>query len=281
MNPLSGSARIAGVVGHPVAQSQAPALHGFWLRRHGIDGVFIPLPTAEGDLETVVLGIQAAKFRGCSVTKPHKQAVIKLCDVLDETAVRIGAVNTLVFEDGIIKGSNTDGFGFAASLAEEGVSIRGARVLLLGAGGAARAVAATLLAGGAAVTVTNRSRERAEDLAMSLSGMDVREWKDRDSSLDGYDLVVNTTSLGMQGQSPLEFDLSTARPDACVVDIIYVPEETPLLADARSRGLRTANGLNMLLHQARPSFKAWFGVEPVVDQELRNHIVSRLTASRK
>ncbi len=263
---LTGAARVAGVIGWPVAQSRSPRLHNHWLRRHGIDGAYVPLPVAPGALAAAVAGLRAAGFRGVNVTLPHKEAAFTVCDRLDASASRAGAVNTLVFGPDGITGSNTDGSGFLANLRAHGVE-PGGPALLLGAGGAARAVAAALLDSGAAVSVANRSRERAERLAGALPGLRVLDWAAREAALADQALLVNTTSLGMTGHGSLALDLARAGPELAVADIVYAPLETELLARARAHGLRAVEGLGMLLHQARPGFAAWFGVEPEVDAE--------------
>ncbi|WP_332680642.1 shikimate dehydrogenase [Bosea sp. (in: a-proteobacteria)] len=275
MTTLTGRTRLAGLLGWPVMHSRSPLMHGYWLKRHGIDGAYVPLP-AERDFEIAVRGLQAAGFRGVNVTKPHKEAAFAICDMVEPSALRAGAVNTLVFDERGISGSNTDGFGFMAGLAEAGIAAEGARVLVLGAGGGSRAVCAALLDAGAAVTLANRSRERAERVAAALPGLSVTDWERRERALGDCDLLVNTTSLGMAGNAPLTLELGRAKASLCVADIVYVPLETPLLAQAREAGLRTVDGLAMLLHQARPGFKAWFGIDPVVDAELRRTVLASL-----
>jgi shikimate dehydrogenase len=185
---------------------------------------------------------------------------------VEDSARRAGAVNTLVFGEGIT-GSNTDGAGFVANLRAHGVDPAGP-ALILGAGGAARAIGAALQDAGAAVTFCNRSPERAAALAAALPPAAILPWADRMAALPDFALLVNSTSLGMAGQPALEFVLDSAAPDLAVADIVYAPLETPLLAAARARGLRAVEGLGMLLHQAVPGFAAWFGVTPVVDEEL-------------
>ena len=271
---LSGGARLAGVIGWPVSHSRSPLLHGTWLARHGIDGAYVPLPVRPADFPAVVRALAAAGFAGVNVTVPHKQAAFDLCDTLDTAARRTGAVNTLVFRDGAIAGRNTDGAGFVDSLLAAGLPYD-ADVLLLGAGGAARAIAVALLDAGARVTVSNRSPGRAEALAEAL-GVSVAAWDDRDAALADHGLLVNTTVLGMAGQPALPMSLARAAAGLIVADIVYVPLETPLLAEARARGLRTLDGLGMLLHQARAGFEAWFGVRPEVDQALRDIVVADL-----
>ena len=278
MSILSGHARVAGIAGWPVTYSRSPRLHGFWLQRHGIDGAYIPLPIRPGAFATAVRGLLAAGFAGANVTIPHKLAAFDVCDAVDDTARRAGAVNTLVFGSDRISGSNTDGYGFIANLRGHGVDPAAGPALLLGAGGSARAVAAALLDAGAPVTVANRTRSRAEALARDLPGLCVAEWDARVAALADHALVVNTTPLGMVGHEPLALDLSRAPASLVVADNVYVPLETPLLAAARSCGLRCVEGLGMLLHQAVPGFRAWFGVEPRVDEELRQFVATDLLA---
>jgi shikimate dehydrogenase len=271
---ITGAARLAGVMGWPVRHSRSPRLHGYWLAQHGVDGAYVPLAVEPAQFGAAVRGLLACGFRGVNVTIPHKEAAFALCDDLADSARRAGAVNTLRFEDGRILGSNTDGYGFLESLAEQapGFDPRSGPAVLLGAGGAARAIAAALLdAGCPRVTLVNRTRPRAEALAAALGGpVLVAEAP----PLAGAALLVNTTSLGMAGQPPLGIDLSPLPPAAVVADIVYVPLETPLLAAARARGLVAVDGLGMLLHQARPGFAAWFGVAPQVDAGLRAHVAA-------
>jgi shikimate dehydrogenase len=273
---LTGKARLAGILGWPVSHSRSPRLHGFWLERHGIDGAYVPLPVRPEDFAAVVRGLAAAGFAGANVTIPHKLAAFAVCDVVDASARRAGAVNTLVFRDGRIEGSNTDGSGFIANLRAHCVDPAAGPALVLGAGGSARAVAAALQDAGAPVSVANRTRARADALAADLPELKVLDWNTRDAALAGHALVVNTTSLGMAGNPELSLDLDRAAAGMAVADIVYVPLETPLLAAARARGLRTVEGLGLLLHQAVPGFTAWFGIEPVVDDELRRFVAADL-----
>ena len=260
---ITGRATLAGVIGWPVSHSRSPLLHNFWLARHGIDGAYVPLPVRPEDFARAVAGLRAAGFTGANVTIPHKAAALPLCDTLDGAARSSGAVNTLVFTPDGIHGSNTDGGGFLANLAAHGVQTR--KTLLIGAGGAARAIAAALLQAGTQVTIANRSRDRAAALQSALPGLQVAGWPVRD--LSAFDLLVNTTSLGMAGQPSLDLSLCSAPASMIVADIVYVPLQTPLLAQASARGLGVVPGLGMLLHQAVPGFAAWFGATPLVDQE--------------
>ncbi len=269
---LSGTTRLAGIIGWPVAHSRSPRLHGFWLDRHGIDGAYMPLPVRPENLVAAVGSLRDLGFRGGNVTIPHKEAVVAACDVLEPSAERAGAVNTLIFgEDGTITGANTDGSGFVAGLAQHVPSFSPADgpAVLLGAGGGARAVAAALLdAGCPEVVLVNRTRARAEALAATLGkGVTMGDWGET-AALGRAALLVNTTSLGMKGQGRLDLALEALAPGAVVADIVYVPRITALLDRAASRGHRTMGGLPMLLHQARIGFSRWFGVMPEVDDAL-------------
>lgn len=271
---LSGKARKAGILGWPASHSRSPRLHGFWLERYGIDGTYVPLPVRPERFADAVKAMADLDFAGSNVTIPHKEAAFALCDEVDATAHRAGAVNTLVFREGRIHGSNTDGWGWMESIRAEipGFDPAAGPAVLLGAGGGSRAVAATLLdAGCPRVILVNRNTERAEALARDLGGpIEVADTPPHED----VRLLVNTTSLGMAGQPPLELDLSPFPPGMVVSDLVYVPLETGLLRAARARGLPAVDGLGMLLHQARPGFAAWYGVEPVVDAELREFVAS-------
>ena len=227
-----------------------------------------------------VRGLVAAGFAGLNVTIPHKEAAFGLCDEVEPMALRAGAVNTLVFAEQRIIGRNTDGIGFVANLRQHGIDPAAGPALILGAGGAARAIAAALLDQGAAVTLCNRTGARAADLAAALPGCRVIDWANRDAALADHALLVNTTTLGMTGHAPLDIDLGRAPLSSNVADIVYVPLETPLILAARARGLKTAPGLGMLLHQAAPGFAAWFGVTPTVDDELYRFVAADLAAGR-
>lgn len=276
MSILTGRARLAGIIGWPVAHSRSPRLHGFWLERHAIDGAYVPLAVRPEDFATAVKGLLAAGFAGANVTIPHKRAAFALCDHVDPSARRAGAVNTLVFRNGKIEGSNTDGWGFLANLRAHGVDPAAGPALVLGAGGAARAVAAVLLETGVAVTIANRTPEHAETLNRDLPGLRVLPWGRRSAALVDHALLVNATPLGMEGQPPLALDLLQAPASLTVADIVYVPLETSLLATATAVGLRAVEGLGMLLYQAVPGFHAWFGVEPQVDAALRRFVAADL-----
>jgi shikimate dehydrogenase len=276
MTILTGKARLAGITGWPVSHSRSPRLHGFWLERYGVDGAYLPLPIAPDNFPAAINGLMLAGFAGVNVTIPHKVAAFALCDTVDESARLAGAVNTMVFENGRIIGSNTDGWGFLENLRAHGVDPAAGPALIIGAGGSARAIAAVLLGLGVQVTVANRTRARADDLARELPGLAVIDWNARNPALTDAALLVNTTSLGMQGHPPLDIDLDRGASGLTVADIVYVPLETPLLAAARSRRFRCVEGLGMLLHQAVPGFRAWFGVDPVVDEALRRFVAADL-----
>lgn len=279
MRTLSGHAALAGILGWPVSHSRSPRLHGYWLDRHGLDGAYVPLPVEPARFAPAVRALADLGFRGANVTIPHKEAAFAVCDLVEPAAKRIGAVNTLVFRDGRIEGWNTDAYGFLESLRDSVPAFHVATgpAVVLGAGGGARAVAVALLdAGCPRVTLVNRTPARAEALARDLSDhgfagrLDVAEAP----PLHDAALLVNTTSLGMAGHGALNLDLAPLPADAVVADIVYVPLETPLLAAARDRGLRTVGGLGMLLHQARRGFRAWFGVDPAVDDALRDFVAA-------
>jgi shikimate dehydrogenase len=273
--------KLAGVMGWPVAHSRSPKLHGYWLEHHGIAGAYVPLPVAPGRVADALKGLSALGFSGCNVTIPHKLEVMKLVDNVDPLAQRIGAVNTVVVEkDGKLSGFNTDGYGFVESVREVRPDWKAdaGPVVVLGAGGGARAIVVTLIAEGAKdIRLLNRTTTRAEELA-TAAGPQVRvlAWDKRAEALDGAALLVNTTSQGMVGQPPLDISLDALPKTALVSDIVYNPLVTPLLATAKARGNVVADGLGMLLHQARPAFRAFYGVTPEVTPELRRMIEDTL-----
>ncbi|HIJ63514.1 MAG TPA: shikimate dehydrogenase [Rhodospirillaceae bacterium] len=274
---LSGKARLAGVLGWPVGHSRSPRLHGYWLKKLAIDGAYLPLPVKPEDFALVLRALPRMGFAGANVTVPHKETAMALVDHLDPLAKRIGAVNTLVVRaDGGIEGHNTDAFGFLENLRQDCPVFHPdhAPAVVLGAGGAARAVVAALTeAGTPQIRLLNRHRERAERLAAELGGaITVIDWERREAALEGIGLLVNTTSLGMTGQPPLDLDLAALPGDALVNDIVYAPMVTDLLRHAGDRGNPVVGGLGMLLHQARAGFAAWFGVMPEVTADLRKFV---------
>ncbi len=276
---LSGETRLAGILGWPVGHSLSPRVHGYWLERHKIDGAYLPLPVRPEAFPAAVRTLLELGFRGANVTIPHKRAALALCDSLDEAARRIGAVNTLVFAEGEIQGRNSDGFGFMENLRQGAPSWRAGDgpAVVLGAGGAARAAVHALLAAGAPeIRLCNRTLERAETLAQDMAGpVTCVPWAARAGALDGAGILVNTTSLGMAGKGTLALDLDVLPASALVTDIVYAPLETDLLRRARARGNPAVDGLGMLLHQARPGFKAWFGAAPEVTAEMRAFVLKR------
>ena len=272
---LSGKALLAGVMGWPISHSRSPCVHGYWLEKYAIDGAYVPLAVVPDRFEEALKGLQAAGFRGVNVTVPHKEAALRACDTIDPDAERIGAVNTIVFgDDGSIQGSNTDAYGFIENIRQTAAWSGGVAVVL-GAGGAARAICVSLIdAGATEIHLINRTKSRAESLAREFGNkIRVEDWKNRSNTLLNASLLVNTTSLGMTGQPPLDINLDVLPTAAIVNDIVYAPLETQLLATARSRGNITIDGLGMLLHQARPGFEIWFGTDPEVTEAMRNIVL--------
>ena len=262
----------AFVIGHPIAHSRSPLIHGTWLTAYGIDGSYEAFDVAPDALAGFFQRIREGEFLGGNVTIPHKQAVFDLCDEVDELAEKIGAVNTVVREGKKLFGSNTDYMGFLGNLDQNapGWSDRQPTALVLGAGGAARAILVALQNRNIPVILLNRTRETADRLASELGGeVVVASFADFAAAAPLAGLVVNTTSVGMHGTRFEDLDLGLLREDALVTDLVYTPLETPLLAEARALGLDTVDGLGMLLHQAVPGFAAWFGVTPEVTPELR------------
>ena len=276
MAVLTGTARLAGITGWPVSHSRSPRLHGFWLERYGIDGAYLPLPIDPANFPAAIRGLMLSGFSGVNCTIPHKVAAFEVCDVVEESARRAGAVNTMVFESGRIIGSNTDGWGFLENLRANAVDPAAGPALVLGAGGSTRAISAVLLDLGVTVTLANRTRDRADRLARELPGLRVIDWESRDHALADTALLINTTSLGMAGHPALEINLDRAAPAMTVADVVYVPLDTPLLVAAQARGLRCVEGLGMLLYQAVPGFRTWFGVDPAVDDALRRFVAADL-----
>ena len=271
----------AGVIGWPVSHSLSPRLHGFWLKELGIDGTYSALTVAPDGLESSLRSLPERGFAGVNLTLPHKEAAATIVDTMDSVASRIGAVNTIVVgADGNLAGSNTDGYGFIENLKSSAPewTADNKSAVILGAGGAARAIIAALLdADLKELRLVNRTLSRAESLKDDIGGaIIVVPWADRTKALEGAGLLVNTTTLGMTDEEPLEIDLSPLPAKAVVTDIVYAPLTTPLLKDAAGRGNLTVDGLGMLLHQARPGFDQWFGAEPVVTDALRAHVLEGL-----
>ncbi|HVU19139.1 MAG TPA: shikimate dehydrogenase, partial [Rhizomicrobium sp.] len=279
---MSGRTRLAGVIGWPVSHSLSPRLHGHWLREYNIDGSYIALPVARTDFSTAIQSLRREGYRGVSVTVPHKEAAFAIAHRVDAAAKLAGAVNQLVFhEDGSIEGLNTDAPGLAASLHDAGVSPAGRPAILLGAGGAARAAVLALAGLGASeIRVLNRDKHRAEVLVSNLSSANVDlvpmaldDWR---KVAGDTVLVVNATSAGMKDTPSLDVALEALPKAAVICDIVYNPLETGLLKRARALHLKTVDGLGMLMHQAVPAFKAFFGIEPKVTHALRHELEQAL-----
>ena len=265
---------LAGVMGWPVAHTRSPAIHNHWIAKYGLKGAYVQLPVQPERLQTAIRGLSALGFAGCNITVPHKVSAMRFMDELHPAARRVAAINTVVVQaDGRLLGMNNDGAGYIQSLRDSDATWRGdaGPALVLGAGGAARAIVVALLDEGAPeLHITNRTLERAQALADDFGDrVKVVPWAERNEAMAGVSLLVNTTSLGMHGQAPMAVALDALPLEAMVSDAVYIPLETPLLAQARMRGHRTVNGLGMLLNQARPAFQSWFGVLPDVTPELR------------
>lgn len=271
------------IIGHPVAHSRSPMIHGHWLAEHGLAGSYERVDVPPGEVAAFLDRIRSGEFAGGNVTVPNKEAVLPLLDHVSETARRMGAVNTIWMEGGKLHGDNTDAFGFLAHLDGSAPGWDGqiGTALILGAGGAARAVVHGLAERGVGrIILVNRSPARAQELAAEFGAkVEARGWDEADGLVAASDLIVNTTSLGMLGQPPLELDLAGLRPGTIVDDIVYVPLETTLLAEARARGGLPVDGLGMLLHQAIPGFERWFGVRPQVTPALRARLEADIPAA--
>lgn len=269
----------ACVIGHPVAHSRSPMIHGYWLRTLGIAGAYELKDVEPADFVPFITDLPRHGYVGANVTLPYKEAAYKAVAVRDDAAQAVGAVNTLWLEDGRLVGGNSDVQGFMANLDERvpGWCVPGCKALILGAGGAARAAVYAFKQRGAEVQVINRTVSRAREVAQQL-GARASGWETLPQLLPQADVLVNCTALGMQGKEPLEIDLSSLKKSAVVYDIIYVPLETELLRQARSRGHRTVDGLGMLLHQAALGFRKWFGGDPKVTPQLRRIVEADVSA---
>jgi shikimate dehydrogenase len=270
---------LAGVIGSPVAHSKSPILHGYWLKKHGLAGHFVPLNVAANDLGEVLKAMPRMGFVGANVTIPHKERVLEHVDHITDRATLIGAVNTLVFRaDGSILGDNTDGYGFIENLRQGAPDwdAGSGPAVVLGAGGAARAVVASLLdAGVPEILLSNRTRVRAEQLREDFGArVKVIDWVQAGNILEKAKTVVNTTSLGMQGKPELRVPLDGLSAGTVVTDLVYAPLQTQLLKIASDKGCVTVDGLGMLLHQAVPGFERWFGRRPVVDDATRQAVLA-------
>lgn len=270
----------AFVIGHPIAHSKSPLIHQSWIAEHGLDASYEAIDVAPDDLAAFVARLRDGEFVGGNVTIPHKEEVMGLIEEIDPLAAKIGAVNTLVVDNGTISGSNTDYVGFLANLdaASPGWDKGLESALVIGAGGASRAILAGLIDRGVPrIDLINRTLERAEALAAEFGPTIVPgALHDMASRMEGSGLLVNTSSVGMKGTRFEGLELSRLAPGAVVTDIVYTPLITPLLAQARAEGFAIVDGLGMLLYQAVPGFKAWFGVEPAVTEGLRNRVLAAL-----
>ncbi|MEH7829282.1 shikimate dehydrogenase [Gemmobacter denitrificans] len=270
---------LAGVIGHPVAHSRSPALHGFWLRRYGLQGHYIPLDIAPSDFEAGLRMLPRLGFVGVNVTLPHKENLLRIADIVTDRAALIGAANTVIFrKDGKIHADNTDGLGFIANLRQNAPDWqpKSGPAAVFGAGGAARAVVAALLEVGVQeLRIANRTRLRAEGFRHDFGAkVVVYDWTQAGQMLEGATTVVNTTSLGMTGKADFTIPLDGMEPGALATDIVYTPLKTGFLIEAEARGARVVDGLGMLLHQAVPGFERWFGQRPTVDEETRRVVLS-------
>ncbi|MBI2189478.1 MAG: shikimate dehydrogenase [Acidobacteria bacterium] len=265
---------LAGVMGWPVMHSRSPMLHNYLMKQHGLIGTYVPLAIKPEHLAPALRGLAPLGFSGCNITIPHKEQALRIVDEVDDVARRIGAVSCIaVRPDGSLGATNNDAFGFVENILQRQPSWRAdaGPVVVIGAGGGARAVVYSLARRGAReIRLVNRTRARAEVLAREFGPpVTVVDWDDRGRALGDGAMLVNTTSQGMVGQPPLDLPLDTLPTRALVSDLVYVPVETPLLAAARRRGNPTVDGLGMLLHQVRPAWQAWFGIDPQITPELR------------
>jgi len=270
---------MAGVMGWPVAHSRSPVIHNHWIRQYGLNGSYGLFPVRPERLEAALRGLSALGMAGCNITLPHKVQAMQWVDQVDPLGQRMGAINLVVVQaDGALHGFNTDGYGFIQSLRDAKPDWRAdaGPIVMLGGGGAARAIVLSLIdAGASSIRLINRTRSKAQALADEFGpAMTVCDWSERHDALAGAAMLVNSTDQGMHGKTDLDLRLDALPTAALVCDAIYIPLETTLLAAARARGNLTVNGLGMLLNQARPAFKAWFGVDPEVTPVLREAVIA-------
>lgn len=270
---------LAGVIGHPIAHSRSPALHGYWLRRYGLQGHYVPIDIAPNDLPELIRSLPRLGFVGLNVTIPHKESILHIADIVTDRAALIGAANTLIFrKDGKIHADNTDGSGFIANLRQNAPHWTPASgpAVVFGAGGAARAVVAALIEVGVPeIRLINRTRPRADAVRADFGAkVHVHDWVRAGNLIEDAATVVNTTSLGMTGKPDFSTPLDRLNPDALVTDLVYTPLKTQFLIEAEARGASVVDGLGMLLHQAAPGFERWFGHRPEVDEATRQAVLS-------
>lgn len=273
----------AFICGWPVEHSRSPIIHNYWLKTHRISGEYIKIPVPPADFSNFVTNIAAKQLLGGNITLPHKENAFELVQALDPVAKRLGAVNTVWLQNGVLHGANTDGYGFLANLDQQSpgwdkLLDNQKMAIVLGAGGASRAIIDALFSRGFAnIKIVNRTIAKASNIAGQYDkGVSAHQWNEIPALMRNASLLVNTTSLGMIGKQPLDIDL-TPLPDHCLVsDIVYVPLKTPLLRQAENRGLKTVDGLGMLLHQAVPGFEKWFAIKPEVTPQLRQLVINDL-----
>ena len=270
----------ACVIGWPVSHSLSPVIHGYWLKEHGLEGEYVKQPVEPKDFESFLTSLPAHGFRGANITVPHKIEAYRLCELRDGAALAIGAVNTVWLDGGKLSGSNTDAYGFTANLDSESPGWdRGGPAVVIGAGGAARAIVWALIQRGFRdIRIVNRTEARAAELAASFPPARSFGFDRLNNALEGAQLVVNTSTLGMAGAPPLGIDLSAIGLNATICDIVYYPLETNLLKQAKEGGWKAVDGLGMLLHQAVPGFEKWFGARPTVSLGLRERVLAAVTA---
>lgn len=274
---MGSDRKLAAVIGWPVSHSLSPRLHNYWLKQYGIEGAYTAMEVKPEALEETMDMVVAKGFRGCNLTIPHKERIIPMLYAMDETAKSIGAVNTVIIKEGKLFGTNTDAYGFMENLKQH-ATFKKQKAVVLGAGGAARAVCKALADEGFnQVVITNRTLGKAETLADHFgSAFNAQPWDKRAELLQNTDLLVNTTSLGLEKNPPLEINLEHLPKETVVNDIIYRPFMTPLLKEAKARGNIIVDGLGMLIYQAIPGFEAWFGKKPEVTPELKQYLLDGL-----
>jgi shikimate dehydrogenase len=267
-----------GVIGHPINHSKSPLIHNHWIAQYGLSGEYKANDIAPENLKDGVRRLIDDGYAGFNITLPHKQDIFKLCASVDDTAKAIGAVNTVVIKDGALHGTNTDAFGFIENVRQQafGVDFAHRPAVVLGAGGAARAIVHGLIEAGAVkIILLNRTIEKAHEVvAMNKEIVHVASWEERDNMLKDAGFLVNTTALGMKGKDPLIIDLAHLPAEATVCDIVYTPLMTDLLQQAQHKGHQIVTGIGMLLHQARPAFEKWFGVLPDVSPDLEKKVLT-------